>query len=176
MSLLTQGFKLEGLQVTPLTGEVSGPGGIAQLDPKTMDVLVLMAEHAGEVMLREDLLSRLWGSVIVEGPALPGGLAEHRRVLELNPDAGPEVEGEIARILILLGRDAEAAAVIAKMPEGNWRDYPLALMHRAPERRHEADAALERLAAHADAIGDRIHLAEALVYRGRREEALSALL
>ena len=74
-------------------------------------------------------------------------LAEHRRVLELNPDAGPEVESEIARILILLGRDAEAMAVIARIPEGNWRDYPLALMHRAPERRHEADAALERLAA-----------------------------
>ncbi len=55
MSALTHGFELEGLQVSPLTGEVSGPGGIAQLDPKVMAVLVLMAEHPGEVMLREDL-------------------------------------------------------------------------------------------------------------------------
>ena len=83
MSALTHGFELEGLQVSPLTGEVSGPGGIAQLDPKVMAVLVLMAEHPGEVMLREDLVSRLWGNVVVTDDALTRCFYELRRHLSL---------------------------------------------------------------------------------------------
>jgi hypothetical protein len=41
---LEQGFALEALQVEPLSGRVTGPGGLEKLDPKVMDVLVLMAE------------------------------------------------------------------------------------------------------------------------------------
>ncbi len=44
MDALEQGFQLDDLRVDPLTGEVSGPGGRAQLDPKVMDVLVFMAD------------------------------------------------------------------------------------------------------------------------------------
>ena len=62
MDLLEQGFQFEGLQVTPLTGEVSGPGGLRRLDPKIMDVLVLMARHAGQVVSREDLHTRSGGA------------------------------------------------------------------------------------------------------------------
>ncbi len=81
MSALTQGFDLEGLQVSPLTGEVSGPGGIAHLEPKVMDVLVLMAEHPGEVMVREDLVTHLWGSAFVTDDALTRCFYELRRHL-----------------------------------------------------------------------------------------------
>jgi TolB-like protein/DNA-binding winged helix-turn-helix (wHTH) protein/Flp pilus assembly protein TadD len=106
---------------------------------------------------------------------LEESLAEFRRVLELNP-ASHQVEGDIARDLILLGRHEEAMAAIARMPEGSWRDFALALMHRAPEGRIESDAALARLAAAADNINDRVHLAEAYVYRGRENDALGTLL
>ncbi len=60
MSTLAQGFALEALRVEPTAGLVSGAGGRERLDPKVMDVLVQMAEHAGQVVLREDLLARLW--------------------------------------------------------------------------------------------------------------------
>ena len=52
MDALTQGFQLESLQVAPLTGEVSGPGGRARLDPKVMGVLLVMARNPGQVMTR----------------------------------------------------------------------------------------------------------------------------
>jgi len=81
MSALTHGFELEGLQVSPLTGEVSGPGGIAHLEPKVMAVLVLMAEHPGVVMVREDLVTRLWGAVVVTDDALTRCFYELRRQL-----------------------------------------------------------------------------------------------
>jgi TolB-like protein/DNA-binding winged helix-turn-helix (wHTH) protein/Flp pilus assembly protein TadD len=108
MSALTQGFELEGLQVTPLTGEVSGPGGIAHLEPKVMAVLVLMAEHPGAVMAREDLVTHLWGSVFVSDDALTrcfyalrrhlseaGGDNRYRELIETLPKRGYRLKAAI---------------------------------------------------------------------------------
>ena len=81
MSTLAQGFALEALRVEPTAGLVSGTGGRERLDPKVMDVLVQMAEHAGQVVLREDLLARLWPHVVVTDDALTRCFYELRRAL-----------------------------------------------------------------------------------------------
>ena len=81
MNSLTQGFQLEGLRVTPLTGGVSGPGGNSKLDPKVMDVLVLMAGHPREVVLREELVTKLWGHAVVTDDAVTRCFYELRRHL-----------------------------------------------------------------------------------------------
>ena len=60
MSTLAQGFALEALRVEPSAGLVSGTGGRERLDPKVMDVLVHMAEHAGQVVLPKSC-SRAFG-------------------------------------------------------------------------------------------------------------------
>jgi hypothetical protein len=67
-------------------------------------------------------------------------------------------------------------AVIARMREGSERDFVLALMDRAPGRREESDAALQRLAGSAVTIRETIHLAEAYAHRGQDEKALGTLL
>lgn len=77
----THGFALDALQVEPLMGVVSGPGGREKLDPKVMDVLMDMADHAGQVVLREDLLARLWPNVVVTDDALTRCFYELRRCL-----------------------------------------------------------------------------------------------
>ena len=81
MDALTHGFQLEGLLVAPLTGELSGPGGIVRLDPKVMDVLVLMAAQPRQVMLREELVTRLWGHAVVTDDAVTRCFYELRRNL-----------------------------------------------------------------------------------------------
>jgi TolB-like protein/DNA-binding winged helix-turn-helix (wHTH) protein/Tfp pilus assembly protein PilF len=81
MTTLAQGFALDALQVEPLTGTVSGPGGREKLDPKVMDVLVFMAGHAGQVVLREDLLARLWPNAVVTDDAITRCFYELRRCL-----------------------------------------------------------------------------------------------
>src|SRR5262245_59523325 len=81
MRTIAQGFTLDGLHIEPLTGAVSGPGGQEKLDPKVMDVLVHMAGHAGQVVLREDLLAQLWPNVIVTDDALTRCFYELRRSL-----------------------------------------------------------------------------------------------
>lgn len=81
MSTLAQGFALEALRVEPAAGLVSGAGGRESLDPKVMDVLVHMAEHAGQVVLRDDLLARLWPNAVVTDDALTRCFYELRRAL-----------------------------------------------------------------------------------------------
>lgn len=83
MNTLAQGFSLDALRVEPRTGVVTGPGGRQRLDPKVMDVLVLMAGRAGEVVLREDLLDALWPNVVVTDDALTRCFYELRRHLGL---------------------------------------------------------------------------------------------
>ena len=78
---LEQGFALEALRVEPLAGLVTGPGGRERLDPKVMDVLVLMVDHAGQVVLRNDMLTRLWPNVVVTDDALTRCFYELRRQL-----------------------------------------------------------------------------------------------
>ena len=80
---LEQGFRLGELSIDPNAGEVAGPGGREKLDPKVMDVLVMLARGAGHVVLREDLLSRLWPNAVVTDESLSRCIYELRRQLSL---------------------------------------------------------------------------------------------
>ena len=80
---LEQGFGLGELTVDPNAGEVAGPGGREKLDPKVMDVLVMLARNAGHVVLREDLLARLWPNAVVTDESLSRCIYELRRQLSL---------------------------------------------------------------------------------------------
>ena len=79
---LKQGFRLGTFEVRPLTGEVSGADGTAHLEPKVMEVLTALAQRAGDVVEREELLARVWGArAAVADEPLTRCIAELRRVL-----------------------------------------------------------------------------------------------
>ena len=106
--LLEQGFRLSDLQIDPLADEVTGPAGCERLDPKVMDVLVLLAQHAGHVVLREDLLAQLWPDTAVTDDALSrcvyelrrhlsqaGGSEQYKSIVETVPKRGYRLHGEV---------------------------------------------------------------------------------
>ncbi len=163
----------------------------AALDPDEMLVLGFGATRA---LWRDDFAEavRLWRRAVVQDPLspvnrtnyaaalhtngqLPEALAEYQRVLELNPEANSYAHIGLASVLIRLGRYDEAMPVIERLPSGNDQDYALALLHRAPGRRAEADAALHRLAADPKDVDDVIYLAEVYADRGLKDEAFSLL-
>jgi TolB-like protein/DNA-binding winged helix-turn-helix (wHTH) protein/Tfp pilus assembly protein PilF len=80
---LERGFRLDALTIDPPAGEVTGPGGRQKLDPKVMDVLLALARNAGQVVLREDLLSSLWANAVVTDESLSRCIYELRRQLSL---------------------------------------------------------------------------------------------
>lgn len=105
------GFQLGDLRVDPETGEVDGPCGRVQLDPKVMGVLAMLAQRAGQVVPREDLLARLWPGVVVTDDALSrclydlrrelaaaGGSEAYRALVETLPKRGYRLNGVTAAV------------------------------------------------------------------------------
>jgi len=52
--VLRRAFQVGEFTADPLTGEVREPERSEQLDPKVMDVLVVLARRAGQVVPREE--------------------------------------------------------------------------------------------------------------------------
>lgn len=57
---LTAGFRLDDRVVRPNDGTISGPEGIEHVEPKVMQVLVLLAQRPGQVVSRRELLDAIW--------------------------------------------------------------------------------------------------------------------
>jgi TolB-like protein/tRNA A-37 threonylcarbamoyl transferase component Bud32/Flp pilus assembly protein TadD len=124
------------------------------------------------------------GVILTAQGRLHEALATYRTLEELNPDIDPDAQVDIPRLLVLLGRDDEAASEAMRLPAGEFRDHALAFLSRTAAHREEADAALRRfeehtLAMRADMPGhqlaDSLRLAENYTFRGRHGEALDTL-
>lgn len=100
--------RLGDLSLDPATGELVGPAGRERLDPKVMQVLVVLAAHAGEVVSRQALLEQVWPGVIVGDDAVSrciyqlrrhlrqaGGEARHAALVETLPKRGYRLAGAL---------------------------------------------------------------------------------
>ncbi len=68
--------------VEPLKGSITEPDGEAHhLQPKVMDVLVCLAEHADEPVTRDQILEEVWGENAVSDEPLTRAIGELRRAL-----------------------------------------------------------------------------------------------
>jgi TolB-like protein/DNA-binding winged helix-turn-helix (wHTH) protein/Flp pilus assembly protein TadD len=75
-------FRLGPWLVKPSLNTAVRNGTTSRLTPKAMEVLVCLAEHAGEPVPKEKLIERVWPDTFVGDDALKGLIAEIRRVLE----------------------------------------------------------------------------------------------
>ena len=104
-------FQIADLKIDPTACEVVGPGGREQLDPKVMDVFAMLVSHAGQVVLREDLLARMWPNVVVTDEALSrciyvlrgqlsraGGSDRYRKMIETVPKRGYRLNAEVTTV------------------------------------------------------------------------------
>jgi DNA-binding winged helix-turn-helix (wHTH) protein len=74
-------FELGGWSVRPGRLILEREGETAHVKPKTMDVLVCLAERAGAVVSREELLTRVWQNVYVTDDVITQAIAELRRAV-----------------------------------------------------------------------------------------------
>jgi DNA-binding winged helix-turn-helix (wHTH) protein/class 3 adenylate cyclase len=77
---LRRGFRVGAFEVEPLMGRIAGPHGSQHLQPKVMDVLVFLAQHAGDLVERDTLLQEVWGRITSE-EVLTRCISELRRAL-----------------------------------------------------------------------------------------------
>ena len=78
---LRDGFNIGQWRVVPLEGRIIGPDGINRLQPKTMDVLLVLAERGGAVVTREELLEAVWEGRAMSDDPLTRCIGELRRKL-----------------------------------------------------------------------------------------------
>lgn len=75
---LQSGFWLEEWRVQPDRNRISGPDGHVHLTPRTMEVLLCLAEHAGEVVTRDEFSNEVWHPSVVSDYALTRCISELR--------------------------------------------------------------------------------------------------
>ena len=78
---LRRGFTLNQWTVFPLEGRLLRDTEFRRVQPKSMDVLLCLAEAAGEVVERDELLRRIWGERAVSDEPLTRCIGELRRAL-----------------------------------------------------------------------------------------------
>ena len=74
------------------TNELGRAGDTVRIEPKAMEVLMVLAEHAGQVVSREQLLAAVWPGVVVGDEALTQSIIKLRKALGDNPRLPSYVE------------------------------------------------------------------------------------
>src|SRR5215470_2859177 len=75
-------FKICDRLVDPSLNRVTYGDRTVQVEPKIMHVLVTLAERPGEVVTREELMSRVWSGVFVTDDVLHRAVRELRRLFD----------------------------------------------------------------------------------------------
>ncbi len=119
---LLQGFYLDDLLIEPLRGQITGRTGSRHLPPKAVEVLLCLAGTPGNLVTREELLNRVWGSGQGSHEALGHAVSEIRHALDDHPDDPHFVQtlpkrGYRLIVEPLLEQPAETAEI---EPSGVW--------------------------------------------------------
>lgn len=74
-------FQIGEWWVKPYTNTIVGPKGDVRVEPKAMQVLVLLASRQGEVVAKQDILTEVWEGTYVSDEVLPNAIWEVRKAL-----------------------------------------------------------------------------------------------
>ncbi len=75
-------FRIAAWLIQPRLNALSRNGTTVHLEPKVMEVLACLAEHAGEAVPKEQLLQTVWPNTFVTDDVLKRSISELRRVFE----------------------------------------------------------------------------------------------
>ncbi len=101
-------FDIGPWQVDPALDEVRRPGQLHKLEPRSMRLLVVLAQAAGELVTADALLAAVWPGLVVTPSSLYDAVAQLRKVL------GPEHIATVARKGYRLATPAQRRAAAAE--------------------------------------------------------------
>jgi DNA-binding winged helix-turn-helix (wHTH) protein len=134
-----QGFRISDWRVEPQLNTLTGPDKTAHLEPKVMQVLLCLAEQAGQVIPKERLIQRVWPDTFVSDDVLTRSISELRRAFGDDPKEPRFIQtiprGGYRLIARVFSTDAEqgiaapgqtAQSEMKPLPEalGGDTDYP----------------------------------------------------
>src|SRR5438552_5483595 len=71
--------------VNPASGQISRDGEACRVEVRTIRLLMCLAEHAGEVVSIDDLLTHVWSGIVVAPDSVYQAVASLRRLLGDDP-------------------------------------------------------------------------------------------
>ncbi len=101
-------LRIGAWRVDPMLDEMSKDGNTVKLERRAMQLLLCLAEHAGQVVSIEQLLDQVWTGVVV------------------TPDS---VYHAVAALRRMLGDDSHDPAYIANVPRRGYRPGSPQLLH-----------------------------------------------
>ena len=118
------------------TGDLCGPETALRLEPKVMDLLYLLAAHAGQAVAREQIMAALWPGLVVGEDSLARTVSKLRHALGDDAKSPRYVETLAKRgyrllaDVELLGSHSNPSAMPsqARLPSRSWRVWGLAGM------------------------------------------------
>lgn len=119
-------FRIGKWLVQPQTNTLQANGGTKHVEPKAMQVLVYLSEHADEVVTKERLIGAVWADTFVTDDVLTRCISELRKAFE-DDAKNPQVIETIPRCgyrVIAAVQGAEAQPAAARAPR---RRLPIAL-------------------------------------------------
>ncbi len=78
-------LRIGDLRVDPAADEICRDGHVVKLEPKAMELLISLAERAGQVVSIDELLDSVWKDVIVSHDSVYAAVAALRRTLGDDP-------------------------------------------------------------------------------------------
>ena len=132
------------MQVRPSSREVVLDGKSQILQPRVMQVLVALGRRSGEVVSRDDLVTRCWDGLAVSEDAISRCIGQLRKLAEEAKGQSFDIE-TVARVGYRLTASASlpsAVAAVGQAPEGrasetlddNWRSRNLVSHQRTHAR------------------------------------------
>jgi DNA-binding winged helix-turn-helix (wHTH) protein/TolB-like protein len=120
-----------GWWVNRATNEIGRADDTVRLEPKVMEVLMMLAGRAGAVVSREELLSVVWPGVIVGDEALTQSIIKLRKALGDNPRSPVFIETIPKRGYRLIAQVVDGDAAPAPQGDNGSASRPSA----KPDRR-----------------------------------------
>src|SRR5690606_6578710 len=103
-------FALGALRVRPASCEALGPNGVVRLEPRIMQVLVLLCRRRPEVVGRDELIACCWRGVVVGDNSIQRAVSRIRKLADLSspPAFSVETVAKIGyRLVEVSGQTAE---------------------------------------------------------------------
>jgi len=123
-------FQVGAWLVQPKLNTISGDGKTAHVEPKTMQVLLYLAEHAGDVMPKERIIQAVWADTFVTDDVLTRAISELRKAFDDDPHE-PRVIQTIAKGGYRLIAPVEPVAPVGARPDAIGDRRTEAAAHRA---------------------------------------------
>lgn len=127
---ISEGFRLGATDVYPARGEIATGDETRRLEPRVMDVLVLLARRQGEVVSRDALIEDVWRGALVSDDVIS------RSIYQLRKELG---DSERRLIKTIPKRGYSLMQPIAPLSPESCDQHPAAESPTAPGyRRHPA--------------------------------------